>query len=472
MSNEAGPSTHEQLETERDVNTTSYIPAKESSNTIKLSESLDENNWVIWKERMKLTLCICGLEGYAEGVIKCPKVPLAAKHWDFDDSRAQFIIINNVTSSQMVHIGLCSTTQKMWLNLEAIHKAKSHHSAIANICNLLCVVADEDTNIGDHLMTLKTYWERVNLMTNDDFKLPDLYFKIIISSSLPSSWDIFTESYIGGQKGQVEKDPKKLMSSQEFIGIIKEEYGRRKGCTAGIQMESTSQANVHQTSLFKHIGVPSSSTNGTPNARCMFCKQCGRQNHVMSDCMYLGADKCNECGRFGHLTKHCWKKNGAKALKQKQKVTTNQNKPYKRAKTEQMHAVIEEVKDDEDKEEEVIVFGAEVNSIQFDVSEEGQYSGFDEYDPNGPNEIDECILWYDWLADSTTTSHITNQRDILINYKPAHSTNIAGVGNINTAAIGRGTVELDTEYEGQRYILCLQDILYIPTNRNSLILLG
>jgi hypothetical protein len=226
MSNKAGPSTRERLETEKDVNTTSYILAKESSNTIKLSELLDENNWVIWKERMKLALHICGLEGYAEGVIKHPEEPLAAKCWDFNDSRAQFIVINNVTSGQMVHIGLCSTTQKMWLNLEAIHEAKSHHSAIANICNLLHIVAKKDTNIGDHLMTLKTYWECVNLMSNDDFKLPDLYFKIIISSSLPSSWDVFTESYVGGQKGQVERDPKKLMSSQEFIGIIKEEYGR------------------------------------------------------------------------------------------------------------------------------------------------------------------------------------------------------------------------------------------------------
>ncbi|KAN0139083.1 hypothetical protein V8E53_003085 [Lactarius tabidus] len=88
--------------------------------------------------------------------------------------------------------------------------------------------------------------------------------------------------------------------------------------------------------------------------------------------MYLGADKCNECGHFGHLTKHCWNKNGAKVPKRKQKVTTNQNKPYKRAKTEQTHAVIEEVKDDEDKEEEVIVFGAEVNGIQFDVNHEGK----------------------------------------------------------------------------------------------------
>ncbi|KAF8265473.1 hypothetical protein EI94DRAFT_1702462 [Lactarius quietus] len=128
-------------ETGRDMNNAPDIPAMESSNTIKLSEPLDENNWTIWKERMKLALCLCGLEGHAEGTIKRPDEPLAAKRWDFDDSRAQFITINNITTTKMVHIDTCTTARH-------------------------------------------------------------LYFKIIISSSLPSSWDTFTEPFVGGMKGE------------------------------------------------------------------------------------------------------------------------------------------------------------------------------------------------------------------------------------------------------------------------------
>ena len=214
------------LESGRDAESALDIPTKESSNTIKISESLDEKNWPVCKEQMKLVLRLCGLEGYADGSIKCPDNPVKAKYWAYNDSCAQFIIVNNISSSEMVNTTQCSTTHKMWLSLEAVYEEKSHHTVVVNIRNLLRTSANENTNISDHLKMLKTYWERINLISNDDFKLPDMYFKVIISSSLPASWDTFTETFIGGQKGQEEKDPRKLSSSQEFIGAIKEEYAR------------------------------------------------------------------------------------------------------------------------------------------------------------------------------------------------------------------------------------------------------
>ncbi|KAF8260560.1 hypothetical protein EI94DRAFT_1706198 [Lactarius quietus] len=200
---QTGPSN----ETGRDMNNAPDVPAMESSNMIKLSEPLDENNWTIWKERMKLASAYVVL-----------KVTL--RRWDFDDSRAQFITINNVTMTEMVHISTCTT---------------AHH---------------EETNISEHLTILKKYWEWINLMSDDNFKLPDLYFKIIISSSLPSSWDIFTEPFVGGMKGEVERDTKKLMFSQEFIGILKEEYSRHLGRA---QIESRNQAVKTQQNLIKRI---------------------------------------------------------------------------------------------------------------------------------------------------------------------------------------------------------------------------
>jgi len=51
---------------------------------------------------------------------------------------------------------------------------------------------------------------------------------MIIASSLPPSWDTFTEPYVGRHVGVVKQDPKKLTSSQEFIRILKEEYTKRK----------------------------------------------------------------------------------------------------------------------------------------------------------------------------------------------------------------------------------------------------
>ena len=57
-------------------------------------------------------------------------------------------------------------------------------------------------------------------------KIPEEQFKIAIISSLPPSWDNFTRPYITNQK-QNDGDPKIYVTSQELIGVIKEEYSRR-----------------------------------------------------------------------------------------------------------------------------------------------------------------------------------------------------------------------------------------------------
>ena len=198
--------------------------AKESSSITKVPDPLHKNNWTIWCERMKRVLCLCGVEAYSEGKTQCPQSGKDVENWDFNDNYAQVLIINNITSTQMIHIGQSTMASAMWSSLEAVHKSKGHQTIIAIIRNLFHTTAEEDANISNHLNKLKTYWEHINAMDNEDFKISDPLFKVVISSSLPLSWDAFTELYVGGRKGVVETDQKKLMKSQQFISILKEEY--------------------------------------------------------------------------------------------------------------------------------------------------------------------------------------------------------------------------------------------------------
>jgi len=62
------------------------------------------------------------------------------------------------------------------------------------------------------------------MMNDADFHISNNQFKTIIALSLPESWDAFIEPYIGCHIGVIETDPKKQTSSQEFIGILKEEH--------------------------------------------------------------------------------------------------------------------------------------------------------------------------------------------------------------------------------------------------------
>src|ERR1700722_5246724 len=49
---------------------------------------------------------------------------------------------------------------------------------------------------------------------------------------------------------------------------------------------------------------------------------------------------------------------------------------------------------------------------------------------------------------------------------------IKGIGNVLTNAIGKGTVELNSEIGGQQYVLTLEDVLHVPTNPQNLLSLG
>ena len=55
---------------------------------------------------------------------------------------------------------------------------------------------------------------------------------------------------------------------------------------------------------------------------------------------------------------------------------------------------------------------------------------------------------------------------------PLHNTSVIGVGCNKAKAEGKGTIELISWYNNQEYILRLQNVLYIPTNRNNLLSLG
>jgi hypothetical protein len=103
-------------------------------------------------------------------------------------------------------------------------------------------------------------------------------------------------------------------------------------------------------------------------------------------------------------------------------------------------------------------------------SKEGTIAfNLESHDASNSYEIDDSIIYYDWLADSATTTHITNQRDVFINYKPLKDAVVQGIGDLTTYAEGKGTIELKSEVNRNKYILHLDNVLYIPNNHDNLI---
>jgi len=145
------------------------------------------------------------------------------ENWDLNDNYAGMLIFKNISIPQTIHVGQDLTAYQMWSNLEAIHKVTEHTTIINYIYTLFKCNAKEGDDIVKHLNTLKTTWEHVNSLSVEEFRISDLFFKIIISSLLLPSWDNFTQAYIAKVHHYATCNPFKDMSLQEFIRVIKSE---------------------------------------------------------------------------------------------------------------------------------------------------------------------------------------------------------------------------------------------------------
>jgi hypothetical protein len=115
-------------------------------------------------------------------------------------------------------------------------------------------------------------------------------------------------------------------------------------------------------------------------------------------------------------------------------------------------------------EEEAICF--------YGHEEEGEDYNYDTFDVSDSLAMDERLSLYDWVADTGTTSHITNRRDAFITYQALGGKIVSGVGGLKTTVQGTGTVEVESIHEGHKYLLRLENTLYIPSNPNNLFSLG
>ena len=126
--------------------------------------------------------------------------------------------------------------------------------------------------------------------------------------------------------------------------------------------------------------------------------------------------------------------------------------------------------DDDDDEHIVFTAQAGPSKFVFDPSKEG--INFDDPDVSNSNEFDEHLIFYNWLTDSATTSHVCNRHDAFTSFHPLTATKVTEVGNMVTKAKGRGIVELTSWCKGHKYILQLENVLYIPNNWNNFISLS
>ena len=216
---------------------------------------------------------------------------------------------------------------------------------------------------------------------------------------------------------------RKAITLQQFIGILKKEYECHEECkreASNVTSPQANFANIRKPPLFHRIAK----TGQTSQANGKFCKLCKKPNHTTDECHHLGKTRCDICKKFGHSLDKCWYDQGKK-WPQEGKIGEDGHKNI-------WHCFRKEQANEGEEREEVVF----VSNTLEDVVD---------------TENDERLIYYDCLADSATTSHITNCRDVFTTYKRINDITIGRVGQKTARTCGRGTVVLESHCTGHMY---------------------
>jgi Zinc knuckle len=274
----------------------------------------------------------------------------------------------------------------------------------------------EDNNIPEHLNRLKSYRNRINNFANQSLHMNNNQFKTIISASLPDSYQTFVELYETDvdDKTDSDSDSKRSITADNFISIIFEQYTIRQNWkTNGVN----SNGNKGESYMGKNPSSKKSLAAHISDKKEPYCNYCKRVGHWTIDCKKNPAAKakCYNCRHYGHYSKDC---KGKKKEKEKERGGEKREK-----------------KEDNGKKGE----SSNVAQVAF-ITDNGKYYNFNVDNTNN----DERQIWYDWLADNETTSHVCNSKKFFSSYKPLLNVSVTGVGGKVSEIKGTGTVKLIT----------------------------
>ena len=324
-----------------------------------------------------------------------------AQNWDKAEKVAKTMISVNIKPVQFVHVAQATTVKQMWENLTSVHKIQGQQMILALQCTLYCTSVQEGEDIALHLTLMRSLQTELHQMGS---VVEDQEFKNIVMTSLPDLWSAWILTYIQQQSE---------VNSHTILTSIQDEWNRRKAApntvtkTEGTSMmaQSTRCPRV-QTPNQNQKRVRGKEDEGSKNG-CTICQQ---TNHQTKDCFFSGKLKCHNCGKFGHKATDCWSA-GAQSNKTKA-VPTQQGK---RRKVE--HAKVAcNVQEDEEMEDAMYV----TRTNQLHISN---------------------ITVDSWLADSATSSHISNKRNVFMQFTPLH-THMKGVGGVLVSVEGKGVMQL------------------------------
>jgi hypothetical protein len=226
--------------------------------------------------------------------------------------------------------------------------------------------------------------------------ITDQEFKNVLMMSLPKSWDQFLTIYMQPGAAALNITSYKLHSI-----LIEEDWHRKEGTDENDDNESKKkrkrESDKDDTALMVYPNKRKFADHIGPMKKCFVCKKPG---HREDQCWHKGKT-CLNCKKSGHTKDDCWSPGGGKAGQGPLKGRKAPNRTFKAIANIATTSRITELPDD-DAIDDDIAFMAQDMDVEFVDSEESN----------------EHLIWYDWVVDSGTMTHITNTCATLSDYTP------------------------------------------------------
>jgi hypothetical protein len=291
--------------------------------------------------------------------------------------------------------------------------------------------AGETDKFLKHLDILKLYQVCLNKFPNTEFQVYDMRFKSIISASLLPFGQYFVIPYNANANDLNDPDPKRRMTANAFIGLLHIQYkicvnrinhGNNENKISSTHLVTT-QMNA---SSSKSLAAQIADTKSNMKPYHDFCKHAG---HWTGRCQKNPANKCYNCRKLGHHARDCWvnKKDKDKDEDKTKGKETARN-------------------DDKNKDQSNII----EKQVTFVIDREAY--NFHTYEVYNAGAINDHLIYYDWLADNATTSHMFCERDAFTTYIPQRNISITVVGEKEAMIAGCRTVNLILTCNSHKYL--------------------
>ena len=257
----------------------------------------DGKGFVIWKERLELSVCACGLYSHLDGTITRPDTPplrpagstaLTAEQVSTFEKYVKGVnqylqeqaivsqqIASTIPDSLYLKIKGKSTVKEAWDALKADFEKQSWMITVDLWEHLQDIHCNENGNIQTHFDNICTMWEELASL-GTTLSEPD--FSAITLGSLPTSYDQFLSAVTATASVlKQELNPKDLMQTiiNEFdCCLMRQGTHKEKG-----------------TNVAFFAGGTSNNQGGKKSNRGVECFNCHKKGHKKQDCWVKGGGK-------------------------------------------------------------------------------------------------------------------------------------------------------------------------------------